>query len=51
VRWSGFRRARDADLVVREMKERFPMLRLSFETVGERKRNLGQAVDRTSTGS
>jgi len=34
----------DADLMVREMKERFPMLRLSFETVGERKRNLGQAV-------
>ena len=28
----------DADLVVREMKERFPTLRLSFETVGERKR-------------
>ena len=35
---------RDADLVVREMKDRFPQLRLSFETVGERKRNLGQAV-------
>ncbi len=36
----------DADLVVREMKERFPGYRLSFETVGERKRNLGQAVSR-----
>ena len=36
--------ARDADGVVREMKDRFPQLRLSFETVGERKRSLGTAV-------
>ena len=35
---------RDADQVARAMKDRFPELRLSFETVGERKRNLGQAV-------
>ncbi len=34
----------DADALARTMKERFPLLRLSFETVGERKRNLGQAV-------
>jgi len=35
---------RDADVVVREMKDRLPQFRLSFETVGERKRSLGQAV-------
>jgi len=35
---------RDADLVVRDMREKFPLLRLSFETVAERKRNLGQAI-------
>ncbi len=35
---------RDPDLVVRQMKVQFPQLRLSFETVAERKRNLGQAV-------
>jgi putative ABC transport system permease protein len=35
---------RDADAVVRDMRERFPLLRLSFETVAERKRNLGAAV-------
>ena len=35
---------RDADAVVRDMKDKFPQLRLSFETVAERKRNLGQAV-------
>jgi putative ABC transport system permease protein len=35
---------RDADAVVRDMKERFPEVRLSFETVEERKRNLGQAL-------
>jgi putative ABC transport system permease protein len=35
---------RDADAVVRDMKEKFPALRLSFETVEERKRNLGQAL-------
>jgi putative ABC transport system permease protein len=35
---------RDADAIVREMKDRFPLLRLSFETVAERKRNLGQAI-------
>ncbi len=32
------------DEVVRDMKEKFPGLRLSFETVEERKRNLGQAL-------
>jgi putative ABC transport system permease protein len=37
---------RDADAVVREMKARFPLLRLSFDTVAERKRNLGQAIER-----
>jgi putative ABC transport system permease protein len=36
---------KDADLIVRAMKDRFPLLRLSFETVAERKRNLGQAVE------
>ncbi len=35
---------RDADAIVREMKDKFPLVRLSFETVAERKRNLGQAV-------
>jgi putative ABC transport system permease protein len=35
---------RDADAIVKDMKDRFPLLRLSFETVAERKRNLGQAV-------
>jgi putative ABC transport system permease protein len=36
---------KDADAVVRAMKERFPLLRLSFDTVGERKRNLGQSIE------
>ena len=36
---------RDADAVVTEMKAKFPALRLSFETVEERKRNLGQALN------
>src|ERR1700678_3621756 len=36
---------RDADAVVVAMKARFPTLRLSFETVEERKRNLGQALN------
>ena len=36
---------RDADAVVRDMRAKFPLLRLSFETVAERKRNLGQAVE------
>jgi len=35
---------RDADGIVRDMKDRFPLVRLSFETVAERKRNLGQAI-------
>jgi len=35
---------RDPDAVVREMRAKFPSLRLSFETVEERKRNLGQAL-------
>ena len=35
---------RDPDGVIREMKERFPAIRLSFETVEERKRNLGRAL-------
>jgi putative ABC transport system permease protein len=35
---------RDADAIVRDMKEKFPLLRLSFDTVAERKRNLGQAL-------
>jgi len=34
----------DADAIVRRMKEKFPLVRLSFDTVAERKRNLGQAV-------
>jgi putative ABC transport system permease protein len=34
----------DADAIVRDMKGKFPLLRLSFETVAERKRNLGQAI-------
>jgi len=37
---------RDADAIVRDMKEKFPLLRLSFDTVAERKRNLGQAISR-----
>jgi putative ABC transport system permease protein len=37
---------RDADATVRDMKEKFPLVRLSFDTVAERKRNLGQAIDR-----
>jgi len=36
---------RDPDAVVRDMKARFPSVRLSFETVEERKRNLGQALE------
>jgi putative ABC transport system permease protein len=36
---------RDPDAVVKDMKERFPALRLSFETVAERRRNLGQALE------
>jgi putative ABC transport system permease protein len=35
---------RDADAIVRDMKAAFPNLRLSFETVEERKRNLGRAL-------
>jgi len=35
----------DPDAVVRDLKARFPALRLSFETVEERKRNLGQALN------
>jgi putative ABC transport system permease protein len=34
----------DADAAVRLMKEKFPLVRLSFDTVAERKRNLGQAI-------
>ena len=34
----------DPDLVVRDLKARFPELRLSFETVAERKRGLGRAL-------
>jgi len=34
----------DPDAVVRAMKAKFPLARLSFETVAERKRNLGQAI-------
>ena len=37
---------RDADVLVREMKDRFTEIRLSYETVGDRKRNLGEAVSR-----
>ncbi len=36
--------SRDADAIVRAMKDQFPLQRLSFETVAERKRNLGQAI-------
>ena len=36
---------RNADAVVRDMREKFPLMRLSFETVAERKRNLGQAIE------
>jgi putative ABC transport system permease protein len=36
--------ASDPDAVVRQMKEKFPVMRLSFETVEERKRNLGRAL-------
>jgi len=36
---------RNADAVVVDMKARFPTLRLSFETVEERQRNLGQAIE------
>ncbi len=35
---------RDADAIVRDMKDKFPLVRLSFETVAERKRNLGAAI-------
>lgn len=35
---------RDADAIVRDMREKFPLLRLSFDTVAERKRNLGHAL-------
>jgi putative ABC transport system permease protein len=35
---------RDADAIARDMRDRFPLLRLSFETVAERKRSLGQAI-------
>ena len=35
---------RDPDAVVKDMKARFPSQRLSFETVEERRRNLGQAL-------
>jgi putative ABC transport system permease protein len=35
---------RDADAVVRDMRDKFPVPRLSFDTVAERKRNLGQAI-------
>ncbi|HEY1847585.1 MAG TPA: FtsX-like permease family protein [Opitutaceae bacterium] len=36
--------AADADAVVRDLKARFPELRLSFETVAERKRGLGRSL-------
>ena len=36
---------RDADAIVTEMKARFPAMRLSFDTVEQRKRNLGQALN------
>ena len=36
---------RDADRIVIAMKEKFPLARLSFETVAERKRSLGQSVE------
>jgi putative ABC transport system permease protein len=35
---------RDADAIARDMREKFPQLRLSFDTVAERKRSLGQAI-------
>lgn len=35
---------RDAGAVARDMREKFPGMRLSFETVEERKRNLGDAL-------
>lgn len=35
---------RDADAVASDMRAKFPALRLSFETVEQRKRNLGQAL-------
>jgi len=38
--------ARPAGAVVRAMKDRFALVRLSFDTVEERKRNLGQALSR-----
>ena len=34
----------DADSVVQKMRDKFPDMRLSFETVEERKRNLGRAL-------
>ena len=34
----------DADAIVRAMKDKFPLVRLSFDTVAERKRNLGEAI-------
>jgi putative ABC transport system permease protein len=34
----------DPDGIAREMREKFPAMRLSFETVEERKRNLGRAL-------
>jgi putative ABC transport system permease protein len=37
--------SRAADAVVIDMKARFPAMRLSFDTVKERKRNLGQALN------
>ena len=36
--------AHPADAVVTELKARFPLVRLNFDTVAERKRNLGQAI-------
>jgi putative ABC transport system permease protein len=37
--------AHPADAVVTELKARFPLVRLNFDTVAERKRNLGQAIE------
>jgi putative ABC transport system permease protein len=37
--------AHPADTVVTELKARFPLVRLNFDTVAERKRNLGQAIE------
>jgi putative ABC transport system permease protein len=34
----------DPDAIARQMREKFPAMRLSFETVEERKRNLGRAL-------